>query len=433
MLSLLRDLYPLPLAPVSAGADQAVEILRDRLPIDMEVHEYESDREHNGWVVPRKWEVERAELWKDGELVYDGKSHPLGVIGYSRPFKGELELEELRPHLFHHPTLDDARVYHCDLYYKTWREDWGFSMPRTLIDRLEPGTYRVELETSFEPGTMKVCDAVIPGRSKQTVIVNAHTCHAAQANDDIAGVVVAVEAMKRLAERDNRLTYRFILAPEHLGTVFYVAGLPAKELKNLKWGMFLEMLGNDNRIGLQRTFPGSTELDRAALQVLRHASPGFEDFPFRRLVGNDETVWEAPGVEVPTISLSRFPYEEYHSDRDTDAIIDEARLDEALEVVMGIVEVLETNCVMHRKFDGLIALSNPRYDLYIDSFDPSIRVDVSERQREWSQLMDCLPRYFDGQTSILDIAERHDLPYDEILAYLRRFEEKDLIEMDRSA
>jgi aminopeptidase-like protein len=193
--------------------------------------------------------------------------------------------------------------------------------------------------------------------------------------------------------------------------------------------MFLEMLGNDNRLALQESFTGTSELDRAAYQYLRHCRPDFFADEFRKIVGNDETVWEAAGIEIPTISLSRFPFPEYHSSMDTEDIILESCLEDAVEAVLGIVHILETNCTMRRKFEGLVALSHPRYNLYIDQADPSIRPTVPAEQRKWNYLMDCLPRYFDGQMTVLDIAERHELPYDKVYAYIRRFEEVGLVEM----
>lgn len=427
-MSLLEEIYPLRLAPVSSDTDRAVEILRAVLPCD--VREFPSGTEHNGWIVPDAWEVLRAEIRRDGELIYDGMAHPLGVIGYSRSFSGSVPLEELKRHLFHHPILADARVYHCDLFYKPWREDWGFSMPRTAIEGLSEGTYEVALETSHAPGTMKVCDIFLPGRSEETVLLNAHTCHAGQANDDIAGVVIGVEVMKRLMERDNRLSYRLVLAPEHLGTVFYAGQLSTDQIARLRAGIFLEMLGNDNRLALQESFTGRAAIDRAVRHTFARWHPEAEQFPFRRLVGNDETVWEAPGIEIPMVSLSRFPYVEYHSDRDDAQLIRPERLQESLELVMRVLEILETDASMHRTFDGLIALSNPRYDLYIDSADPSIRPTVPREQQEWKHLMDCLPRYFDGSMSILDVAERHGVDYWDTLDYVRRFETKGLIELE---
>lgn len=426
MMSLLKKIYPMRMAPVSAGLDQVVAALVKELPF--KVREYPSLKEYNGWIVPQKWEVKKAQIHKGGKLIYDGALHPLGVIGYSQSFSGKVSLEELKKHLFFTKNYPDGLVYHCDLYYKSGQKNWGFCMPLNQIESLEAGDYDVDLQTVHEKGTMKVADYFLKGKSPETIFLNAHSCHAGQANDDVAGIVVAVEVMKRLAKRKNRFSYRLIVAPEHFGTVFYLAGLSKKELKAFKCGMFLEMLGSDTQMALQETFTGEAELDRAAHHYLRHAIPDHRSAPFRGIVGNDETVWEAPGYEVPTISLSRFPYPEYHSSNDTHEIIKENRLEESVLMVLGILDILETNRPMKRKFTGLVALSNPKYDLYISTNDPSIRPKVSDEQKRWNRLMDYIPRYFDGKMTVLDIAVKHDLPYADVLNYVRRFEAKGLIQ-----
>ena len=69
MLKLIEQLYPLRMAPVSSGVDRCVEILSGELPF--KVHEYASGMELNGWVVPDNWEVVRAQIKKDGRIIYD--------------------------------------------------------------------------------------------------------------------------------------------------------------------------------------------------------------------------------------------------------------------------------------------------------------------------------------------------------------------------
>jgi len=427
MIELLRELYPLRLAPVSADGDQCVSRLLRELPFT--VHEYPSGAEHNGWVVPMKWEVIKAEIRQEGKLIYDGQAHPLGVIGYSQSFQGKISLEELKPHLFVHFKWPDGLVYHCDLYYKVGRKDWGFCLPQTLAAALPDGEYEVDLQTVHEPGMMKVCDYFLPGESDDTIVINGHSCHPGQANDDITGVVIGVELMKRLSQRQNRYSYRLIVAPEHFGTVFYLASLSRTVISTYKYGAFLEMLGNNNRLALQESFTGESDIDRAAYNYLQSYRPDFFADKFRKIIGNDETVWEAPGYEVPTISLSRFPYPEYHSSMDTEDIIMESKLDDSLEALLGILNILEKNCVMRRNFDGLIALSNPKYNLYIDQADPSIRPTIPTEQRKWNYLMDCIPRYFDEKTTVLDIAEKHELPFDKVHTYISKFAQCGLVEM----
>jgi aminopeptidase-like protein len=426
MLDLLRQLAPLRLAPVSPDTDRSVDFLCSELPF--EVHEYASGTEHNAWIVPMNWYVRKAEIRRGAELLYDGLRHPLGVIGYSQSFTGRVDLEELKQHLFYSTHWPNALVYHCDLFYKVGRRDWGFSVPRRWLDTLADGEYDVDLVTVHEPGRLKVCDYFLPGETGDTIVLNAHNCHAAQANDDISGTVVGVEVMKRLRESKRRYSYRLIVAPEHFGTVFYLSTLSREIARSLRGGVFLEALGNDRPFSLQRSFLGDTEIDRAAEHYLTWHHPDHSSARFRAVVGNDETVWESAGFEVPTISLSRFPFPEYHTSMDNEDIILEERLEESVDAVVGILDVLDTNCAARRCFEGLVALSNPRYDLYLGTEDPSIRIEVGETQKRWNHLMDCVPRYFDGRTRVLDIAIRHGLRHDEVYTYLSRFRDKGLIE-----
>ncbi len=428
MLNLLKKLYPLRLAPVSSDTDRAVGILQRELPFT--IHEYQSGSEFNGWTVPFKWDVKKAIIRKGGKVIYDGKKHPLGVIGYSSSFEGKVSKDVLKKHLYYNPSLPDALVYHCDYYYKPHLRDWGFSVPYTFYESLPDGMYEVSLETSFEQGTMKVLDYELPGSTRETIILNAHNCHAGQANDDISGIVVAIEIIRRLSKRKERkYTYRIVIAPEHLGTVFYLAGFQETSLKELKYAIFLEMLGNNNRFAFQESFTGKSLLDMATHHYLRHNVGDFFTDRFRKIIGNDETVWEAPGYEIPCISLSRWPYPEYHSDKDDETIIHAEKLEEAVNVVIGIIDIIETDMKIQRHFNGLIALSNPKYDLYIPTFDPSLRPTVPDDQLKWNYLMNCLPRYFDSNHSLLEIAILHDIDYFQLHAYIKKFEEKGLISL----
>jgi len=430
MLEVIKKIYRLPLAPVSEGADRAVAILCRELPF--KVHKFPSGAEYNGWIVPKKWKPVKAEIFKGSKKIYDGMAHPLGVIGYSTSFVGQISLPELKKHLFYHPDLPRALVYHCDYYYKTWKRDWGMSVSYNFFKKLKPGRYQVNLQTVFEEGSMKVLDYFLPGRSKETIILNAHDCHAGQANDGPSGIAVGIELMRELKKLKNRrYSYRLIIAPEHLGTVFYLAKIPAKERRTFKYAIFLEMLGNKKRFALQESFSGQSLLDRAAHHYLKHHFPNYHGAPFRKIVGNDEIVWEAPGYEIPCISLSKAFHKEYHSDWDDERIVTEKGLREAAEAVKGIIKILETNGALRRKFNGLMALSNPKYDLYIPAGDPSIRQKISKQQNKMSHLMHHLMRYFDGRTEILDIAEKYDIDYETLYRYLERFKEKKLVEFIR--
>lgn len=433
MIEIIKRLSPLRMAPNSDGLDKCVEELKKELSFD--VHEFAGGLEVNGWIVPKKWEVIEAKI-KDtsGKVIYDGMAHPLAVIGYSRSYTGRIDKEELKKHLFYSSVLEDALVYHCDLFYKPFREEWGFSVSKRFFDSLEDNQYDVKLKTSFEEGTMKVAEYVLEGETEESIILNAHNCHAFCCNDDLAGVAVGIEVIKRLAQLSNRrYTYRLIIAPEHFGSIFYLDSLSNEETKKLKYGIFLEMLGTKGALALQRSFAGDSLIDRALLNVLEYSQKPWRTEPFRKVVGNDETCWEAVGYEIPFPSLSRSEgkghYTEYHTSKDSPDIIREESLNEAVDVVMEALFILENDIVMEAQFKGLIALSHPRYNLYKPFWDPSEegRKDINNMQVKWNYLMDCIPRYFDGKIRALEIAERHQLPFRAVYEYIKEFEEKGLV------
>lgn len=404
--------------------------LAQELPLTL--RRYPSGATHNGWVVPDLWKVQEATIRRDGRVVFDGLAHPLGVATYSRSFAGELDLEALDRHLVSNPKLPSAYMYHCMWQYRPWQADWALCLPHELRTTLTPGRYEVRLQTSREPGEMQVGVCEHAGESGAVVVLNAHTCHPGMANDDFAGVAVLVRLMQWLSGRRTRYTYRLVLGPEHVGTVFYLRDLPRQELERMVCGIFLDMPGTNGPFKAASSFLGDQGVDRA----MRCAAAAFAArsvrTPWRKGAGNDETVWEAPGYEVPFVEVSRClelldPFPEYHSSLDTAASLNVANLEETYRVLQGFVEVLENDAVAQRLFTGLVCLSSPAYDLYVERPDPAVRKDLAGDSEKWGYLLDCLLRYFDGQTTISEIALRHDLPFPEVLAYLRRFEAKGLI------
>ena len=391
----------------------------------------------NGWQVPDNWRVNRAKLFKEGVEVFDGKSHALGVARYSKPFTGEMDWESLSRHIVTNPVIPDAYMFHCAWQYRPWDADWAMCIPHRIYRDLGPGSYRVELEIEYAIGEMLVAHHHKQGQSEKIVVFNSNTCHPHMANDGFAGTTVLIRLFQWLAKQDTFYSYRLVLGPEHLGSVFYLRDLPSVEVNRMICGVFEEMPGTAGSIKATSTFLGGHMLDKAFANVLRHHSLSHSLVPWRMGAGNDETVWEAPGYEVPFVELTRCedqfaPYREYHSSLDTPELMDESQLEEMLDILKRAVMILEQNCFIKRKFDGLICLSNPEYALYLERPDPTIVKDLEADAEKWGHLLDCLFRYMDGAQTILDIALKHDLSFDRLLQYLKRFEEKGLVDLPRA-
>jgi aminopeptidase-like protein len=406
-------------------------MLNDIYPLTL--HRYKSGMEHNGWVVPHNWVVKKALIKKEGAVLFDGMQHPLAVAGYSPSFSGVVSKQKLDEHVFTRPELPNAYSFHCMNNYRPWEKFWGFTIPHNIYKDWADGDYEIELETEYQDGEMIVGEAFHQGESDETIVFNAHTCHPTQFNDDLAGVAVILELFKSLRGQKTYYSYRGILAPEHLGTVFYLAGLSDSEIANMKMGAFIEMVGIDLPLALARSFNGVSLMDRVAEYAMKQVNPETRVGAFRTIVGNDETVWEGAGIEIPFISISRchkspFYYTQYHTNEDDLSINSVPRLEETLSVLKNMVHIFEKNKVMKRKFKGLLALSNPKYNLYIERPDPTVAKNLSEVQLKMGFMQDYLQRLFDEKTSVFDIAERFDVPFEALSAYLKKFEEKGLIE-----
>jgi len=432
MVALARELCAFATGVVADDNTALFDRIGRELPLTL--FRFPSGQSYNGWLVPQNWHVTRAKLFRDGIEVFDGTAHTLGVGRYSKPFTGELDREALEAHLVTNPALPDAFMFHCAWQYRPWDADWVLCVPHRIYRMLGPGRYRVELETVFEPGEMLVGHYHKPGRSDRTIVFNSNSCHPHMANDGFAGTAVLIRLMQTLAQRDTHYSYRLVIGPEHLGSVFYLRDLPRGEGDRMVCGVFEEMPGTQGPIKATSTFLGGQTIDRAFANALRHHARAHALVPWRKGAGNDETVWEAPGYEIPFVEVTSCedqfaPYREYHSSLDTPDLMDPKQLDEMLHVLLKVVETIEHNAVIHRRFDGLICLSNPKYDLYMERHDPTVTKNLAVDSEKWGHLLDCLFRYFDGRTTILDIAERHDLPFDRLRRYLERFRDKGLVEL----
>jgi aminopeptidase-like protein len=425
ILDIVRNLYPYAYSVVSSENDLAISKFLQEL--DFEIVEIRSGCELNGWIVPPEWISIRANLFKDEKLILDAMSSPLGVGVLSPSYAGKMLLPELRKHLFYSDDNPDAIPYHWMNLYRPAEKDWAFCVKKSFFDSLTEGEYRVELETLEQPGTMKVLDFTLPGMSSDTILLNGHNCHPWQANDDLSGCAVGIALMQALQMRENRkFTYRLVIAPELIGTVHWLAGL--KQIDSRFIGaIMLKSVGNSSPLKLQHSFEGISQLDKAAISVLHRRNPSYVSGAFRTIYGNDETVFDSPGYEIPTISLTRFPFSQYHTDADTPDSLSIDSLDETYDVVLEIIDAIEGNEVLKFSGRGLVALSHPRYDLYRAAPAPGLdKGKYLEGSRRWNLLMNCLPRELDGQNSVIDIAYKYKLPVSEVCAYLKQWVEKGL-------
>ncbi len=370
MEELISALWRLPRDIVSDGYDAALRALSTQVP--MTVHEYPTGTECWTWLVPEKWTCHEAWLETlDGRRLFSYQDSPLHVVSYSLPIDREVSRLELFDHLHVHPGLPDAIPF----VFKYYERDWGLCCGKQFKDSLRDDRYRVVIRSEFSYGTLKVGEVIVPGKTAETFVLCAHLCHPAMVNDDLSGVVVGLKVIQELLKRQNlRYTYRFLILPETIGSAAYLSH-QRELIPKMIGGLFLEMLGLKYPHALQLSFACDTEMDRCLTQVLKDSDPEGWTGAFRKVVGNDERQFNAPGVRVPMLSLSRvvrdnkgcwryFP--EYHSSHDTPELASSTQLAQSRDLVLEMIDAIEGNQVPVNRYQGEIFCS--RYGLNIDVY-----------------------------------------------------------------
>ena len=132
--------------------------------------------------------------------------------------------------------------------------------------------------------------------------------------------------------KKRKFTYTLLIAPELVGPVFWLKK-NIKRIKNFKYALLLKSVGNNNTIKLQHSSAGNSEIDNLATKYLKKSKEKYISGKFRSIYGNDEIIFDSPGYNIKTISLTRYPFREYHTDHDTPEKISKKHLNKSYNIL----------------------------------------------------------------------------------------------------
>jgi aminopeptidase-like protein len=426
MMKIIEDLAPLNRVFCSDDYDKSVTYLQEILPF--QVIEYTKKDEHNGWVIAPRWNVSEGKIIKNGKVIYDGMKHALAVISLSKSFRGRVDCEELKGHLHFDNRYDDAIPFHFRQMYRPWEREWGFCVTKRFYDSLGPGEYEVVIETRESEGTLKLLEYTHQGELSETIVIAAHLDHPGMANDDMAGCAAGVELFRRLRERKTKYTYKLFLHQEVIGSEYYLAKMADADRRQILESLFLEMLGSETQLALQESRHSLSNIEKALSEALEERNTSYRKGAFDSIVTNGDYIWEAYGI--PMASLSRYPYPEYHCDKDNLTIISQTSLNQAVNILWRAVDILESSTLVRKKFEGNICVSNPKYDLYIElgTGQESVNRSTGTTGKKLRTLMDMVPM-LNRPVSSRILAEKIDLSEDVVLNYLKKWSNKGLLDL----
>ena len=422
---LLHRLFPICRSITGDGLRRTLNLLREIT--NFQLHEVPSGTVCYDWTVPDEWNVRDAYVADStGRRVIDFQQNNLHLVNYSIPFEGTLTYYELAPHLHTLPDLPTAIPYRTTYYNRAW----GFCLTHEQFQKLDKKEkHHVVVDTTLAPGALTYGETILLGSSGKEFLISTYVCHPSLANDNLSGVVLWTLLLRELSGRTLRHSYRFVIAPETIGALAYIAG-NEQAVRALTGGMVATAVAGPGRFGYKRTFRGDSIVDRSVRLTFRELGLEFTEYPFD-VNGSDERQYSTPGLRVPVGTICKDKYYEYpyyHTSLDNLEFVSAANLVETLKIYTLAIEKLEQNCT-YRSLNPIGEPMLGKRGLY-PKMGGAVKQKVADSsghgERRYAvdagniifgNELDAIRWvlfYADGQTSLLDVAERIGLPMSQL-------------------
>jgi aminopeptidase-like protein len=403
MYARVREWYPLCRSITGQGLRDTLAGIAGHAPIT--VRAVPSGTPAFDWTIPKEWSIRDAYIKNAaGERVVDFHAHNLHVMSYSTPVAQRMALAELRKKCFTLPDHPDWIPYRTSYY----REDWGFCLTQHQLDGMTEEAYEVCIDSSLDSGVLNYGELLLRGETEEEVLLSAHVCHPSLANDNLSGVALALYLARLLSQRKHRYSYRFVFAPGTIGAIAWLAQNADHARKYVRHGLILACVGDGGPFRYKRTRQEHAKVDVAAAHVLSRAGRPHEILPFIPY-GYDERQYCSPGFNLPVGCFMRSGpggYAEYHSSADNLELVRPEHLAESLDALLAILDVLEGDAVyQNRSPNGEPQLG--KRGLYSQTGGL-----VGRKSAEMGLLW--VLNYSDGSHSLLDIAERSGIAFEDI-------------------
>lgn len=409
------EIYPICRSITGRGVRETLDAVGRH--IKLELHEVPTGTAVFDWVIPREWNIREAYIRNQrGEKVVDFAQSNLHVMSYSVPVRQQMSLDELKQHVFTLPGQPDLIPYRTSYY----AENWAFCMPHRLLESLRDEIYEVVIDARLEDGHLTYGEYLHRGETDDEFLLSAHVCHPSLANDNCSGVALLTHLAKRMAGLRTRYSYRFLFAPGTIGAITWLAH-NEENSRRIKHGLIVSMVGDSGGPTYKRSRRGDARIDRAVVHTLRHSglTPTILDFsPY----GYDERQFCSPGFNLPVGLFQRSKFgeiPEYHTSADNLDFIAPNHLALSYRLIAETIDVVENDvayCNTMPKCEPQLG----RRGLY-----GAIGGDKDATSANMAMLW--ILNLSDGTHSLLDIAERADLPFAVIRSTARRLQHSGLL------
>jgi aminopeptidase-like protein len=411
-------LWPINRSLTGEGNRETLKIISEIIPL--KIHEVPSGTQCFDWTVPPEWNTKEAWIKDEkGNTIVDFKNNNLHLLGYSEPFEGLLSFEELREHLYTLPDQPDLIPYLTSYYSRRW----GFCLTHNQLNILDTSTkYQVKIESTLDDkGSMTYGDLVIKGKSEKEILFTTYICHPSLASNELSGPLVTSFIYDQLKNRDMYYSYRFVFAPETIGSIAYLSVHGEHLKKNLEAGFVVTCIGDAGNFTYKKSRRSTTLVDRAVQLILQQTEDEFTIKEFAP-IGSDERQYCSPGFNLPVGSLMRTMYgefPEYHTSGDNKDFICFEAMEASIDKFMDIIDLMEMNQKYINQFPNCEPQLGKR-GLYPSLSEKNKAIEIESMM--W------ILNYADGEHDLIEIIEKSKIDYRTILKVSGKLLLKGIIE-----
>lgn len=419
---LFKELFPICRSITGDGVRQSLSRLQE--VISFEMREITSGTVCYDWVIPDEWNIRDAYIMDSQKnKIIDFSKSNIHIVSYSSSIDKKMSFKELKSHLYYLSDLPTAIPYRT-AYYK---RDWGFCLSYEQFKKMDKnGEYHVYIDSTIAPGTLNYGEGIIKGQSGQEYIVSTYCCHPSLANDNLSGLILWAFLLRELKTRKTRHSYRFVILPETIGAIAYL-WMNEKLMKRILGGFILTTVAGPGKFSYKQTFRENDLIDRVVEKTFSELQIEYIAYRFD-IYGSDESQYSAPFFRIPVGSICKdkyYEYDYYHTSLDDLNFVNSRWLIETLKIYLLSIEKLEMN-LAYKSLNPYCEPMLGKRDLY-PQIGGNIKQGFVSSQKKHSKkkykisneksiygneldAISWIMFYSDGKTTLLDIAEKTNLP-----------------------
>ena len=421
--NLAKKLFYIDRSITGDGVRKTLQSLKKIVP-EITTKEIPTGTQIFDWTVPKEWKVNDAYIiTPSGNKICNFKDNNLHLIGYSIPTKKKVNFKELNEHLHSLPDKPDAIPYITSYYEKRW----GFCLSHNQRTQLSDGNYEIFIDSKLFEGSLSFGELIIKGELDKEVFISTYVCHPSMANDNLSGLTVTTFIAKWLSSlKKRKYTYRIVFVPETIGSIAYLSKNLTSMKKNIIAGLNVTCIGDEGAYSYLPSRKGDTLSDIVVKHILKWLDRSYKSYKWTDR-GSDERQYCSPGVDLPIASIMRTKYGKYlecHTSLDNLInVVTPEGLEGGYNALRLTIEAIEKNY-----YPKAAVLAEPhlgRRGLY-----PTLNLPKTKRElylgEEVGLIMNLLT-WSDGTNSLIDIAEKSNVPVWKLYPLLDKLKEHKLL------